>query len=97
MNFITSAGPQKVRIPINFDNDRKVLDAVFDTIGMVKSEDSKVVRIKNTLRLDEVDISESLIEPAKARDDLEIIGKPKEMEFDEKDNLMPIILHDEHT
>jgi len=97
MNFITSMGPQKVRIPINFDNDRKVLDAVFDTIGMVKPEDSKVVRIKNTLRLDEVDISENLIEPAKARTDLEIIGKPKELVFDEKDNLKTIVLEDEHT
>ncbi|MEK7396226.1 MAG: lactate racemase domain-containing protein [Candidatus Poribacteria bacterium] len=97
MNFITSAGPQKVRIPINFDNDRKVLDAVFDTIGMVKPEDSKVVRIKNTLRLDEVDISESLIEPAKVRDDLEIIDTANEMIFDEKDNLKPIILQDGHT
>jgi len=28
------------------DTDREILDAVFETIGMVKPEDSKVVRIK---------------------------------------------------
>lgn len=89
MNFITSMGPQKVRIPVYLDTDRKVLDAVFETIGMVKPEDSKVVRIKNTLKLGEVDISEKLLELAKERDDLEIIGEAKEMEFDSDDNLLP--------
>jgi len=96
MNFITSMGPQKVRIPIHFDNDRKVLDAVFDTIGLVNPEDSRVVRIKNTLRLDEVEISESLLEIAKTREDLEIIGEPKEIEFDKNDNLKPIVLQNSH-
>ncbi len=97
MNFITSMGPQKVRIPIHFDNDRKVLDAVFETIGLVSPEDSKVVRIKNTLRLDEVDISESLLDLAKTREDINIIGEPREFEFDENDNLKPMILQNEHT
>jgi hypothetical protein len=92
MNFITSMGPQKVRIPIHFDTDRKVLDAVFDTIGMVKPEDSKVVRIKNTLKLDEVDISENLLGETQKRADLEIVGELKDIEFDDSDNLKPIML-----
>jgi len=97
MNFITSMGPQKVRIPINFDTDRRVLDAVFDTIGLVKPEDSKVIRIKNTLRLDELEISESLMNSAKNRNDIKKIDEPKDMEFDENDNLMPLKLrHNSH-
>jgi len=89
MNFITSMGPQKVRIPIYFDTDRRILDAVFETIGMVEPEDSKVVRIKNTLKLQEVDISESLLQPAKDRSNLEIIGDLKEIQFDSQGNLTP--------
>jgi len=89
MNFITAMGPQKVRIPVYFDTDREVLDAVFQTIGMVKPEESKVVRIKNTLQLGEVEVSESLLEAVKARDDLEIAGELREMQFDSEDNLMP--------
>jgi hypothetical protein len=92
MNFITSMGPQKVRIPIHFNTDRKVLNAVFDTIGMVSPEESKVVRIKNTLRLDEVDVSEGFLDAVKSSSDLEVIGEPKELEFDESDNLKPISL-----
>ena len=90
MNFITSMGPQKIRIPVYFDTDRKVLDAVFETIGMVKPEESRVVRIKNTLELGEVEVSEGLVEAVKARDDLEIVGELREMEFDPEDNLVPL-------
>lgn len=89
MNFITAMGPQKVRIPVYFDTDREVLDAVFETIGMVKPEESRVVRIKNTLELAEVEVSESLLEAVKARDDLEIAGELKQMDFDSEGNLMP--------
>lgn len=89
MNFVTSMGPQKVRIPVHFDTDRKVLDAVFETIGMIKPEDSKVVRIKNTLRLAQVEVSESLLEAVRAREDLEIAGQLMEMQFDSEDNLLP--------
>ena len=94
MNFITSMGPQKVRIPIHFDTDRKVLNAVFDTIGIVNPEESKVIRIKNTLRLDEIEVSEGFLDTVKSRADLEIIGEPKDFEFDENDNLKQICLHD---
>ncbi len=90
MNFITSMGPQKVRIPIYFDTDKKILDAVFDTIGLVKPEDSRVVRIKNTLKLDEVYISQALLSEAQKRPDLEIIGEPMEMEFDNSAILKPL-------
>lgn len=90
MNFITAMGPQKIRVPIYFDTDREVLDAIFQTIGMVEPEESKVVRIKNTLEIGEVEVSESLLEAAKARDDLEIAGELGEMKFDADGNLLPL-------
>jgi len=92
MNFVTSMGPQKVRIPVHFDTDRQVLDAVFQTIGMVKPEESRVVRIKNTLKLDEVEVSESLVEAVRQRADLEFAGELMEMEFDAEDNLKSLTL-----
>jgi hypothetical protein len=90
MNFITAMGPQKIRIPVYFDTDREVLDAVFQTIGMVEAEESRVVRIKNTLEISEVEVSESLIDEVKARDDLEIAGELGEMKFDNEGNLLPL-------
>jgi len=90
MNFITAMGPQKIRIPIYFDTDQEVLDAVFQTIGMVEPEKSRVVRIKNTLKLHEVEVSEALLETVKGRDDLEIAGQLKGMEFGSEGNLSPL-------
>jgi len=92
MNFITAMGPQKIRIPVYFDTDREVLDAVFQTIGMVEAEESKVVRIKNTLEIGEVEVSESLLEAVRARGDLEIAGKLGEMKFDNEGNLLPLTI-----
>ena len=90
INFITAMGPQKVRIPVYYDTDREVLDAVFQTIGMVKPEESRTVRIKNTLELALVEVSEKFLDAVKERDDLEIAGKLKEMEFDSAGNLTPL-------
>ncbi len=90
MNFITAMGPQKVRVPIYFDTDREALDAVFQTIGMVEPEDSRVVRIKNTLILDKVEVSESLLEATKERDDLETAGELRDMEFDSEGDLVSL-------
>lgn len=90
MNFITAMGPQKIRIPVYFDTDKEVLDAVFQTIGMVKAEESKVVRIKNTLKLDDVEISEALVEAVKDREDLELAGELEDIKFDSEGNLLPL-------
>lgn len=90
MNFITAMAPQKVRVPIYLDTDREVLDAVFQTIGMAEPEESKVVRIKNTLILHEVEVSEGLLDAVKERDDLEIAGELRDMEFDSEGNLTPL-------
>jgi hypothetical protein len=46
-----------------------------------------VVRIKNTLKLGEIMISESLVEEAKISRQLEVIEEPTELVFDQNGNL----------
>jgi hypothetical protein len=43
------------------------------TVGLTPYADQKIMRIKNTLYLDEVDISQAYARELKDRDDLEII------------------------
>lgn len=90
INSITGMGPQKARIPVYFETDREVLDAALSTIGMVRPEKSRVVRIKNTLHLGEVDISEALLEEADGRDDIEIGGAAAALAFDNAGMLSPM-------
>lgn len=90
MNSITALGPQKVRTPVYYDTDREAIENALDTVGLTKSKDCRVVRIKSTLHLGEVEISESLLPAAQTKSDLEIIGELRDMEFDKYGNLKPL-------
>lgn len=87
MNGLTGLGPQKSRIPFHYDTDLEVIEAALNTIGLTPPEEAKVVRVQNTLKLGEVDISEILVEDAELRSDLEIISEAKAFTFDSSGNL----------
>ncbi len=50
-------------------------------------DELKIIRIKNTSLLSEVDISEGYEEMLSKRNDLEVIIEKRSMEFDEAGNL----------
>ena len=87
INVLTGMHPSSGSIPIHFDTDREVLDAALGTIGLIEPEDARVMRIKNTLELGEVEVSEAYLKEMEGRDDLEVLIPPREMAFDEKGNL----------
>ena len=66
------------RIPITLENDRECL-----RIALEKHDPglARLVRIKNTLDLEELFVSENLAPSLKTRDDIEIIGAPAPMKF----------------
>ena len=49
----------------------------------------RVVRVKNTLRIAEVDVSESLLPEVATRDDLTQVGDPAPLAFDAAGALLP--------
>jgi len=89
VNCITGLGPQKGRIPIHFDTDERVIEAAFDTIGMIEPDEARVVRINSTLHLDEVLISESMQAAVDGREDLVPLGEPFEIPFDDSGQMLP--------
>lgn len=91
MNGITALGPQKSKIPYYYDTDREAIEVALETIGLTPPEGGRVVRIENTLKLTEVDISEPLLEEAELRSDLEVIGELKPFEFGADGNLLPFV------
>jgi hypothetical protein len=52
-------------------------------------DDGRVVRIKNTLRLAEVEVSEAFLPEAAKRDDLRVAGEPAPFAFDATGALTP--------
>jgi hypothetical protein len=89
INAITGAEPEHARIPMALDNDRQAIEVAIRSVGMVAREDLNIIRIKNTMRLAEVEISQAYKNELMKRDDLEIIRDEHLLEFDPDGNLPP--------
>ena len=47
----------------------------------------RIIRIKNTMEIEEIEVSEALIPEVEANPNMEIIGEVAPMQFDENGNL----------
>jgi hypothetical protein len=89
-NAITAMTPEQGRIPIALNTDREAVEAALTTIGAVDPEASRVVHIKNTLDMAELNVSEALLEEIKGREGLELVKELGPLAFDNKGNLPPV-------
>ena len=87
MNAITSSCPELIRIPPYYDCDREVIEAAFRTLPESDPQNARIVHIENTLRLEEMYVSDALIPEAKQIENISIIGTPDIMDFDKEGNL----------
>lgn len=87
INAITTGDPEHVKIPLTLENDRDAIDAAVKSIGLIPPEKLKIIRIKNTKTLGEMDVSQGYREELLKRKDLEIITIEKPMVFDNNGNL----------
>jgi hypothetical protein len=90
INAITGGHAPSASLPISLATDREVLEAAFPTIGLTPPERARVLHISNTLHLAELLASEAFLPLIESREDLEVLEDPREMEFDEENNLYPV-------
>jgi hypothetical protein len=64
---------------MTFENDRDMIEAALATIGPTPAEHARVVRIRNTLALEEVEVSEAFSGELDTRPDLEALEAPRPM------------------
>ena len=83
VNAMTSGlgGPQRGQIPIALPTDRDAVAAALLTCGRADLENARVVRLRSTLDLEELLVSESLREQVEADDRLSISGDPVRLSF----------------
>jgi hypothetical protein len=96
INCITAMTPEKARVPIALKTDREAVTAALTTVGPVEPWEARVIRIKNTLEMEELQVSEALMDELKGRSDISLIGELAEMPFDAEGNLPPIFDHQRH-
>lgn len=89
INTITGVCPEMGKIPLTLKNDREAIKIAIKCVGLIPLDELKIIRIKNTSLLSEIDISEGYEEELSKRNDLEVIIEKRSMEFDEAGNLEP--------
>ncbi len=88
INAITAAFPPTVRIPMVMRNDNYAIRCAIKTSYCLQPERIRIVRIKNTLHVDEIYISEGLLPEAMTNPQIEILSKPEPFKFDKFGNLL---------
>lgn len=91
MNTITGVCPEMGKIPLTVKNDYEAIEIAIKCVGLIPREKLKIMRIKNTALLSEVEISEAYEDEISKREDLEVLSPKREMEFDAAGNLRPFM------
>jgi hypothetical protein len=89
MNAITSGVPEGAKVPMAFETDREAIQVALGMIGLTPPDQASVVRIKDTLHLTEMDVSEAFLPQVERHERLSIMSGPAPFAFDSKGDLLP--------
>ena len=84
-NSITSTSLGFSKIPMIMPNDRETIRLCIRTCNKIDKTAPRIIRVKNTLALSELEISEAMI--LELKENMEIIGEPYAWQFNENGNL----------
>ncbi len=88
INCLTGGHPSGAMIPVHYETEREGLEAALSTVGLTEPPNTKVLWIRNTLHLAEVECSSVFLDDARGRDDLEILTEPRDIVFDGQGDLV---------
>ena len=92
-NIITSCNLDGASIPMIMNTDREAIALAVKTVVRVKPQDCRIVRIRNTLQLAEIQVSEPLLaEVARQPERFEVVAAPAPFAFDAKGTLAPLTM-----
>jgi len=89
INCITACAPGSAKVPATYETDREAIETALSCIGLTPPEGARVVRIKNTLRLGEIEVSEAFLPELAGRPELATLGEPAPLAFDAAGRLVP--------
>ena len=90
INCLTAGYPEGAFLPVHFGTDREVIDAALAIIGTRAPEQARILRIRNTMHLEELEVSEPCLEEAERQTDFTALGRPRPLEFDAAGHLPPL-------
>lgn len=90
INCLTAGYPEGANLPVHFETDREVLDAALAIIGTRPPEAARVMRIRNTLCLEDIEVSEPCLSDSKRITEFTTQGSSHALAFDAQGNLPPL-------
>jgi hypothetical protein len=87
MNNLTACFLRRSQLPFAFPNDRETLACGLETCWQPIPERLKFAFIPNTLEVAELWVSEPLVAEARTNPNLEVVGAPRPLPFDENGNV----------
>lgn len=88
-NGLTSTVCAPTKIATTLENQRQAIQAAIKTCNILDYTKCRLVRIRDTLHLGEIEISVNLLDEARQHPDVEILTDPYDWVFDEKGDLFP--------
>ena len=76
-----------VKIPFWTENDKLAIQVALKTATKADKTAPKIVRIKNTMEVQDIYVSEALLPEVEGIPDMEVAGELAPMPFDENGNL----------
>ncbi|GHV53823.1 hypothetical protein FACS1894206_05290 [Deltaproteobacteria bacterium] len=86
-NSLTSTNAMPVKIPMVLKNDRQAIQAAVKTCNAPDKDAVRLVRIKNTLSMEQIYVSEALEAYCEKHPNLELLGPPQAFGFNDAGNL----------
>ena len=91
-NIIASTYLDGGAIPMIMNTDADAIRLAAKTVVRTKPENTRIVRIRNTLELVDIHVSEPMMPEVRARpEQFEILGQPEAFKFDAKGTLYPML------
>ena len=86
-NVVTSTILCTPRIPLFTRSDEDCIKIALRTCNFIDRANPRIVHIEDTMRLEEIFISEAMLEEARNNPHVEILSEPEDWPFDEQGNL----------
>jgi hypothetical protein len=83
-NALTALRTDSPKLPIFLQNDKDVLNAIFDMMSEEERSNFRIIWIKNTLELRKILVSEFFFDQIESRNNLSFIGEEESIKFDDE-------------
>ena len=86
-NVVTSTVLCTPKIPLFTHSDKACIQIALKTCNYIDREHPRIVHIRDTMHLEEIEISEAMLEEARLNEHIQILSQPQEWPFDQEGNL----------